>query len=152
MLQKADAVLLQLHGCVGCNQHVFLPSDRQTKCPKCRHPRFSCTKKPNEVCWYFPLAKQIARLLQDKNYRNHLQHEFRRPTQNENYMTDVYDSPRWRKVAGRMTSKKITRIVLQMCVDAFPWSARKHQVYYIFFLVCFAYSQRSSNGGKFKSL
>ena len=49
LLEKANAVLLQLHGCVGCHDFVFLPSDVRTRCPRCRHPRFNNEKKPNEV-------------------------------------------------------------------------------------------------------
>ena len=50
LLKKADAVLLQLHGCVGCENYVFLPSDARMRCPECRHPRFNAQHKPNEVC------------------------------------------------------------------------------------------------------
>ena len=49
LLEKADAVLLQIHGCVGCNDFVFLPSDLKIRCEKCGHPRFNQDKKPNEV-------------------------------------------------------------------------------------------------------
>ena len=49
LLAKANAVLLQIHGCVGCDNFVFLPSDLQIRCPKCGHPRFNSDKKPNEV-------------------------------------------------------------------------------------------------------
>ena len=127
LLEKANAVLLQLHGCVGCDDFVFLPSDVRIRCPRCRHPRFNYEKKPNEVCWYFPLENQIKQLLKNKNYQYQLKHEGRR-TQHHDYMSDVYDSPRWQHVAGNMTGDRVTRIVLQFCVDAFPWSSRKHQV------------------------
>ena len=80
-----------------------------------------------QVCWYFPLEPQIAQLLQNKEYQHVLKHEGRR-TQHEDYMSDVYDSPRWQKVVGKMSGDKVTRIVLQLCVDSFPWSSRKHQV------------------------
>ena len=50
LLKKADSVLLQLHGCVGCENYVFLPSDARMRCPECRHPRFNAQHKPNEVC------------------------------------------------------------------------------------------------------
>ena len=41
------------------------------------------------------------------------------------YVTDVYDTPRWRKLAGPPT-QQLRRILYQYCVDAFPWSGRKH--------------------------
>ena len=47
--KNANAVVLQLHGCVGCNKHVFLPADHSLLCPKCKHPRFNARHKPNEV-------------------------------------------------------------------------------------------------------
>ena len=49
LLKKANAVVLQLHGCVGCDAFVFLPSDSRIRCPSCGHPRFNSDKKPNEV-------------------------------------------------------------------------------------------------------
>ena len=91
LLEKANAVLLQLHGCVGCDDFVFLPSDVRIRCPRCRHPRFNHEKKPNEVCWYFPLENQIKQLLKNKNYQYQLKHEGRR-TQHHDYMSDVYGS------------------------------------------------------------
>ena len=51
-------------------------------------------------------------------------HESRRKS-NSKYMTDVYDSPRWRRIAGD-PGTTLTRIILQLCVDGFPWSSRKH--------------------------
>ena len=39
--------------------------------------------------------------------------------------TDVYDSPRWRSVAGPPT-QTLTHIVYHYCVDSFPWHSRKH--------------------------
>lgn len=49
LLAKANAVLLQIHGCVGCDAFVFLPTDRRMRCPRCAHPRFNSDHKPNEV-------------------------------------------------------------------------------------------------------
>ena len=80
-----------------------------------------------QVCWYFPLENQIKQLLKNKNYQYQLKHEGRR-TKHDDYMSDVYDSPRWQHVAGTMTGDSVTRIVLQFCVDAFPWTSRKHAV------------------------
>lgn len=48
----ANAVVLQLHGCVHCNDFVFSPDDNMLRCPKCDHPRFNQQKKPNEVSWF----------------------------------------------------------------------------------------------------
>ena len=41
------------------------------------------------------------------------------------YVTDVYDTARWRRVAGPPTTS-LTRIVFHYCVDGVPWSSRKH--------------------------
>lgn len=46
---KSGFTAIRVDGCVGCNEHVFLPSEKQIFCPKCRHPRFDAKKKPNEV-------------------------------------------------------------------------------------------------------
>ena len=79
-----------------------------------------------QVFWYFPLKAQVATLLKNEKYRHLLMHETRR-ARNPAYMSDVYDTPRWKKVAGPPT-KHLTRIVYQICVDGFPWSKRKHLV------------------------
>ena len=176
LLSKANAVLLQIHGCVGCDAFVFVPSDRRIRCPRCAHPRFNEDHKPNEVrgekyallcvcmhvsmhyfllrqyvCrlqvfWYFPLEHQINQLLKNKKYTYALKYEGRR-SQNDRYMSDVYDSPRWQEVAGNMTGDRVTRIVVQLCVDAFPWSSRKHQVFLLlisFFLPTFHFFSNST--------
>ena len=64
----------QLHGCVGCNDYVFGPDNRETLCPKCGSDRYTLDGKPREVrlsvyiyffmyllinvfmqvCWFFP--------------------------------------------------------------------------------------------------
>ena len=41
------------------------------------------------------------------------------------YVSDVYDTIRWRRVAGPPT-QRLERIVYQYCVDGVPWSSRKH--------------------------
>ena len=103
-----------------------------------------------QVFWYFPLEPQINQLLKNKKYQYALKYEGRR-TQHHGYMSDVYDSPRWQEVAGNMTGDRVTRIVVQLCVDAFPWSSRKHQVFFavnqLFFcqLFIFFQIQRSTN-------
>jgi len=124
-LKKAtDAVVLQLHGCVGCNDFVFEVTSARIRCPKCRHPRFKRNRKPNEVFFYFPLKHQLENLLQCEAYRELLMWETRRDS-NARYMSDVYDTPRWRQVAGEPTDH-LSRIVFQLCVDSFPWQSRKH--------------------------
>lgn len=47
--KKANAVVLQLHGCVRCHDYVYAPDVYLVNCPKCGHPRFNNKKKPNEV-------------------------------------------------------------------------------------------------------
>ena len=104
-----------------------------------------------QVFWYFPLEHQINQLLKNKKYTYALKYEGRR-SQNARYMSDVYDSPRWQEVAGTMTGDRVTRIVVQLCVDAFPWSSRKHQVFLLlisFFLPTFHFFFKL-NGRKFK--
>ena len=49
LLKTSGAWRIRLDGCVGCNRHVFLPSDKKTFCPECRHPRYNASKEPNEV-------------------------------------------------------------------------------------------------------
>ena len=50
---NSHAVVLQLHGCVGCNTFVFTPDNKILVCPNCQHPRFNRAKKPNEVGFCF---------------------------------------------------------------------------------------------------
>ena len=47
--RDTQAITLELHGCVNCNNHVFLPSDKVKRCPRCCFPRFSASGKANEV-------------------------------------------------------------------------------------------------------
>ena len=49
LLKTTGAWRIRLDGCVGCQRHVFLPSEKRIFCPECRHPRFNASKKPNEV-------------------------------------------------------------------------------------------------------
>lgn len=126
LIGDANAVVLQLHGCVKCNKYVFGHDNGMLRCPLCNHPRFNRKKQPNEVFWYFPLRPQLARLLRNSQFRELLMHEARRQ-KNPDYIADVYDTPRWRQVAGDPT-KTLTRVVYQFCVDAFPWQSRKNAV------------------------
>ena len=86
-------VVLELNGCVNCDDHVFLPSSTQIRCPKCNHPRFNRQKKPNEIFWYFPLKNQLASLLQNSKYRDLLMWETRRG-HHPGIISDIYDTPR----------------------------------------------------------
>ena len=79
----------------------------------------------SQVSYYFPLKNQLRTLMQLPEYVHHLQWESRRAT-NPDVMTDVYDTPRWKDIAGPPT-QKLTRILYQTCVDSFPWSGRKNQ-------------------------
>ena len=64
-----------LHGCIGCNQHVFGPTSRERVCPQCGNARYNNAGKPNEICWYFPFREQIRRLINMPVYRELLMHE-----------------------------------------------------------------------------
>ena len=39
----------QMHGCVGCNKHVFGPQDHDLVCPTCGTARYARDGKPKEV-------------------------------------------------------------------------------------------------------
>ena len=49
LCHESDAHVLELNGCIGCHDHVFLPSSPLMSCPKCDHPRFNNLFKANEV-------------------------------------------------------------------------------------------------------
>ena len=50
IMEAAEALKITLHGCVKCNDYVFVcPTNYMTRCPKCRHPRFNAQNQPNEV-------------------------------------------------------------------------------------------------------
>ena len=123
LMKRGGTVCLELHGCVHCNDHVFLPSSRSRRCPKCRGARYNSKNRPNEVCHYFPLRAQLDQLLSLPTFRTLLKHEYERPA-NSAYMTDVYDAPMWRERFGATPS----RIVLQLCVDGIPAFAVKHSM------------------------
>ena len=70
-------------------------------------------------------------------------HESRRSKKTK-YLSDVYDTKRWRKVAGQPTDR-LERIVFQICVDAFPWTSRKHAVNtinYVFLLIIYSIARK----------
>jgi len=41
IFERSGATMMKLNGCVGCHEHVFLPSETLERCPKCEHPRYS---------------------------------------------------------------------------------------------------------------
>ena len=119
IFKRAGAVQLRLNGCVGCNEHVYLPKDKASACPRCGHPRYKPDDgRPFEECFYFPLRPQFQRLLKLAHFRHLLMYEERREV-NTDYIADVYDSPRWNSVMGETTTR-LTRICLQGCVDGVP--------------------------------
>ena len=93
-----------------------------------------------QVCRYFPLKEQLRTLFKLPSYVHELLWEWRRATADD-VMTDIYDTPRWRAIAGPPT-EELTRILYQLCVDSFPWSSRKHQG------VCVSLGEREGAGGE----
>ena len=126
LANSGGAQVLRLHGCVHCNAHVFLPSSTARHCPECGGARYDDENQPNEVCIYFPLAPQLEKLLRLKSVRYLLGHEYRRAS-NPELMTDVYDSPSWKKIMGEITPC-LSRIGVQLCVDAIPAFAKKNSL------------------------
>jgi len=49
MMRSSNTICLQLHGCVGCHKHVFEPSEKSKRCPRCGFPRRKANGEPNEV-------------------------------------------------------------------------------------------------------
>ena len=121
--RKQSCYKRSLHGCVGCDDHVFGPTTRDKTCPKCGHARFNVKGKPHEVCWYFPLCEQIRSMIQIPHFRECLMYEKThrrlRRCHSDNFMCDIYDSPRWKEFAGP-PGNNLTRIVLHSCVDGCP--------------------------------
>jgi len=114
----SGAVSIRLDGCVGCHAYVFDPQNRKKQCPICDHPRFSDNGTPNETCIYFPIKEKLRRLLKLPQFRKHLMFEATRQ-RNDYIYSDVFDTPRWRRVMGVCDGEHLTRIAVQLCVDAF---------------------------------
>ena len=53
-------------------------------------------------------------------------HESVRSAPSEDFIADVYDTPRWKKVVGEETTLGLDHITLQYCVDGTPIFRRKH--------------------------
>lgn len=75
------------------------------------------------MVYYYPLTEQLKTLMQLPEYRELLLYESRR-SRSDAWISDVYDTPRWRKIAGAPTAT-LERIVLHYCVDGFPVYGRK---------------------------
>lgn len=115
----SGATSMRLNGCIGCHGYVFTPQDASTHCPKCDYPRFSPKGKPNETCFYFPITTKLRQLLRLPKFQKLLRYEATRP-RNRKFWTDVFDTPRWRRVMGVCDNEdRTTRIALQLCVDSF---------------------------------
>ena len=114
----SGATSIRLNGCVSCHAYVFTPEDKRRRCPTCDHPRFAPDGKPNETCFYFPITTKLRRLLKLPEFRKHLSYEATRP-RNSRFWSDVFDTPRWRRVMGACDEDRVTRIALQLCVDSF---------------------------------
>ena len=83
-----------------------------------------------QVCWYFPLKGQLQHLIQIGNYHKLLMYEreHRSLRKQDEYMCDIYDSPRWQRVAGPLcVQRRLARIVLHACVDGVPAAAHGRQ-------------------------
>lgn len=117
-----------LHGCVGlgCDK-VWRETDPGNVCPKCRTQRFDGNGKAREFVVWFPLAQRFESLLKCEQYCEAIRHECRRPQGDPDYITDVYDCAWWKKLMGRVTRCKITRMGLLLCLDGFPAFHGKHK-------------------------
>ena len=48
LFKSTGATLLQIHGCVGCHDYVYLPDEERNQCPLCGHARHT-NGNANEV-------------------------------------------------------------------------------------------------------
>ena len=115
---EAGVECIELHGCIHCQRHVFTPEDHTHLCPKCGGERFDNDGEPNERVYYFPIKERLEKLMSVPRYAKMCQHEFTRP-RNDDYVTDVYDTPCWKEFMGPVTYPN-KRMALQFCVDAIP--------------------------------
>ena len=70
------------------------------------------------MAFYFPLHKRLRALLRIPGFRRMLEHEYTRPRPAENIVSDVYDSPSWKKIMGE-PAQPCKRIGLLGCTDGF---------------------------------
>lgn len=98
---EAGVFCHELHGCVGCNNYVFPHDDKSLRCPNCLAARYAdvTKKEPNEMIYYFPIAERMQALMQTKRFEHCANYELRRRS-NDDFMTDLQDSPAWQKEMG----------------------------------------------------
>lgn len=79
-----------------------MPEDKSLQCPLCGQARYNSRGKPFEEVFYFPLKEKLKSLLRLSSFRKSIDHEFRRQShnQNEDIISDVYDSPAWKSLMG----------------------------------------------------
>ena len=125
MRKAAGCSFIRLNGCPCCGEHVYGQGDQRTHCPHvkedgqaCGHARYDENDIPFEEVFYFPLIPRLKALLQTKQFRKLIQHEFERP-RNRDIISDIYDTPAWRDFVGQ-ASEPVARIILQFCIDAIP--------------------------------
>ena len=103
MQKEAGVHSMGLNGCPNdkCDGFIFLPKDPRKRCPWCGHPRYSTCGKPLERVWYFPIKERLLALMRLPAFVKNINYEKERPVYaNSEYMSDVYDTPAWRKQTG----------------------------------------------------
>ena len=143
--EKAGCSFFRLHGCPHECEHVYIPGDDATHCPRCGKERYhekDGKRQPLEVrvirrihdalvtissidnnttpfqeVFYFPLKPRLQALLKTPQFRKLINHEHDRPS-NENFVSDVYDTDAWRNLVADCGGD--LRIILQFCIDAIP--------------------------------
>lgn len=121
MKREAGVSFLRLNGCPWCDKHIYLPDDRRKFCPSCNKSRFDEKGVAHETFLYFPWKPRLKALLRTRRYRDMIQHEYLRP-KNPHMMSDVYDSPEWKRFMGPATYPN-KRTGWQVCVDGIPANA-----------------------------
>ncbi len=118
---STGSTFLVLNGCgnPNCSGHIFLPDDDAEVCPNCNEAsRYGPDRSPIEVVHYFPLKPKLRALLKIPRFRSLLNYENTRD-RNPDIMSDVYDSPAWRRKMG-VPKNPIDRIGLLACGDGIP--------------------------------
>ena len=119
MLAEAGVVCLRLHGCTGCNDFVFPVDDLgMLHCPKCAAFRYfdATCKKPKEMVYFFPITPRLKALMKLGKFSRSVDYELWRLS-NNNYMTDLQDSPQWQEEMGALpTQGKCLSVLVCLCV------------------------------------
>ena len=151
-LHQGGVKLVILHGCIGqeCG-HVYGPGDNRAVCPQCGESRyFANSTKPKEMVYHFPIRERLEALLKLKTFRHllevsfflymhtyissiHLlfifsrfwQYERVRKRNPDGIISDVFDTPMWKKKMGPW---QLDRIGLLFCIDAIPAFKSKNGV------------------------